>query len=592
MTPTSTPNAPAVRKKLSPVEEQEIKFFEENIAALEAGALDSDDFRRFRLEHGIYGIRNTTDEHMMRVKLKWGDLSADQLDALADIAENYATPKAAHVTTRQAIQMHHLRRRDVPAIIRRVSECGLTTREACGNTVRNVTACHYAGTSVEEVFDVRPYAQTVADYFLRNPIGQNLPRKFKIGFEGCPTDHCRIPIHDFGAVAKVRTVNGKEERGFQCYVGGGLGATPHTAQLIEEFTPEDLLIPTIEACIRIFDRHGNRKDKARARIKFVVKDWGIEKMRETIMEERKIALLTRSGRVPNFKIDRAMFDQAPPQVDLPAQIQEPTDAAYKRWRLTNVLKQKQPGYMTVLVRCYLGDIYVQQMHDLANIARRYCGGRLRSAITQNLVLQWVPEKAIPLVYAELLKAGLAEANAERVADITRCPGADTCQIAITRSRGLAQALTPIFSDGLGEAEELQDIKIKISGCFNSCGQHHIADLGFYGSSKVVNGKEVPHYVMLLGGYTQEGLAKFGKPTLQIPAQRVPEAARKLLQFYREQRQPNETWRPFIERTGTPKIKELLQEFTTVPENNPKMYEDLGAEGVSFKMEMGKGECAA
>ena len=244
------------------------------------------------------------------------------------------------------------------------------------------------------------------------------------------------------------------------------------------------------------------------------------------------------------------------------------------------------------MRCLLGDIYVPQMRALAALSRRYNGGRLRTAITQNLVMQWVPEKALPLVYAELLKAGLAEANAERVADITRCPGADTCQIAITHSKGLASALTPIFANGLATAEALQDIKIKISGCFNSCGQHHIADIGFYGSSKVIDGHEVPHYVMLLGGYTAEGIAKFGKATLQIPAKRVPDAAKKLLTYFNEKRQPNEIFRRFVERVGTPEIKSLLQEFTTIPAGDPTMYEDLGAEGVAFKMEMGKGECAA
>jgi sulfite reductase beta subunit-like hemoprotein len=581
-----------VKHPLSPVQEAELKLFEENIRALESGALDSDDFRRFRLENGIYGIRNTTDEHMVRVKIKWGNLNADQLDFLAEIAEAYATPKCAHVTTRQAIQMHHIKRRDVPALLRKINEAGLTTREACGNTVRNVTACHFSGVSPEELFDVRPYAQAIADYFLRNPLNQNLPRKFKFAFEGCPTDHARVGIHDFGAVAKIKEINGQKVRGFQCYVGGGLGATPFAAQLIEDFTPEDLLIPTAEAVVRIFDRHGNRKDKARARIKFVLKDWGIEKMREMILEERKIALLTRSGRHPDFKINPHAFDEEPPKVDLPGIVPESKDPGYVRWRLTNVKKQKQAGYYSVLVRCLLGDIYVPQMHALAAIARRYNGGRLRTAITQNLVMQWVPEKALPLVYAELLKAGLAEADAERVADITRCPGADTCQIAITHSKGLASALTPIFSNGLSTADDIQDIKIKISGCFNSCGQHHIADIGFYGSSKTIDGHEVPHYVMLLGGYTKEGVAKFAKPTLQIPARRVPEAANKLLHYYRENHKPDEVFYDFIERTGTGAIKELLQEFTAIRTEDPKRYEDLGAEGVAFKMEMGQGECAA
>ncbi len=588
-TETQTPG----RKPAIPAAQQvEITQFEDNIRRLEAGDLDTDDFRRFRLNNGIYGIRNTTDEHMVRIKIMWGNVDADQFDALADIAEKFATPKCAHVTTRQAIQMHHIKRREVPQLIRQIAEAGLTTREACGNTVRNVTACHYAGISAEEAFDVRPYAQAAVDYFLRNPIQQNLPRKFKIGFEGCPTDHARIPIHDFGAVAKIREIDGKSVRGFQCYVGGGLGATPFTAQLIEDFTPEDMLIPTIEACVRIFDRHGNRKDKARARIKFVLKEWGIEKMRATIVEERKIAILTRSGVHATFKVNTAGFDEAPPKVELPASIAEPTDLGYARWKLTNTRKQKQAGHVTVLVRCLLGDIYVPQMHALASIARKFCGGRMRTAITQNMVLQWVPEKALPLVYEELLRAGLAEPNAERVADITRCPGADTCQIAITHSKGLAGALTPIFSNGLATADELQDIKIKISGCFNSCGQHHIADIGFYGSSKTIDGHDVPHYVMLLGGYTEEGLAKFGRPTVQIPAKRVPEATKKLLNFYRSDRQPTEIFRAFVDRVGHAKIKDLLQEFTTIPAGDPKMYEDLGAEGIAFKMEMGKGECAA
>lgn len=577
---------------LPPEQDAEIGLFKETLAALESGAIDSDDFRRFRLENGVYGIRNAADEHMIRIKLKWGHLTAAQLRALADIAEEFAPLKVAHVTTRQAIQMHRIKRRDVPAFLTRVAACGLTTREACGNTVRNVTACHFAGTSPDEVFDVRPYAQAVADYFLRNPVCQNLPRKFKIAFEGCPTDHIRAPIHDVGAVAKVRQENGKTVRGFRLFVAGGLGATPHAAQLLEDFTPEDWLIPSIEACIRIHDRYGNRKDKAKARLKFVMKEWGLERFREAVFEERKIALLTRSGRHPDFKVNPDAFKEEPPVVSLPASIAEPNDAAYTLWRLTNVKRQKQAGHVTVLVRCLLGDITVSQMRALAEVADKFCGGRLRSAITQNLVLQWVPEKALPLVYTELQKAGLAEANAERVADITRCPGADTCQIAITHSRGLASSLTPIFSNGLSTAEELQDIKIKISGCFNSCGQHHIADIGFYGSTKVIDGHEIPHYVMLLGGYTEEGVAKFGKPILQIPARRVPEAVRTLLEFFRKERLGQETFRPFVDRVGTARIKELLAPFSTVDPADPKKYEDLGAEGSAFKMEMGKGECAA
>src|SRR6185437_10673733 len=220
---------------LTSVQEAEVSLFEENIRRLDSGELDSDEFKRFRLENGCYGIRGTTDEHMVRIKVKWGNLSADQLDAVAEIAEAFATPQAGHITTRQCIQMHHVKRRNLPGVVRRLSEIGLTTREACGNTVRNVSACPYAGVSPDEAFDVRPYAQAVADYFLRNSLNQNMPRKFKFAFEGCPTDHARVAIHDFGAVAKVRDAGGRTIRGFQCYIGGGLGATPHAAQLLEEF---------------------------------------------------------------------------------------------------------------------------------------------------------------------------------------------------------------------------------------------------------------------------------------------------------------------------------------------------------------------
>jgi len=591
---TTSTVTPSKKQPVAPEHQAEIFRFKDMIRDLESGALDTEDFRKFRLNNGIYGIRGTTDEHMIRIKLKWGNFNADQLDAVAKMVEDFAQPKSAHVTTRQAIQLHHIKRKDVPALLQQVADCGLTSREGCGNTVRNVTASPYAGIDPLEVFDVRPYAQRVADYFLRNPISQNLPRKFKIAFEGSPVDHARVCINDFGAVAKVKTINGKEVRGFQCYVGGGLGATPNSALLIEDFTPEDLLIPTIEACVHIHDRYGNRKDKAKARIKFVLKEWGPERMRETVISERKTIMLTRPGTMDDYKVNTQGWDDPAPVVNLPADVPVPTDRNYQRWRITNVLKQKQAGYFTVTVRCLLGDITIPQMRDLANLSRKYCGGRLRSAITQNLVMQWVPEKALPLVYADLIKAGLAEPNAERIADITRCPGADTCQIAITHSKGLASAITPLFKTGeaLTEAEELQDIKIKISGCFNSCGQHHIADIGFYGSSVVIDGHEIPHYVMLLGGYTQEGLAKFGRMTAKVPARRGPDAVRALLEHYRKNRQPNEIFRAYVERIGIPAIKEVLAPFTTVDQNDPKKYEDLGAEGVAFKMEMGKGECAA
>ena len=290
-------------------QKKEISRFEEEIRKLEEQKLDMDDFRRFRLENGVYGIRGTMDEHMIRIKVRYGALTADQWEAIADVVEKYATPKVAHITTRQAIQMHKVKRSTVTAVLERITRTGLTTREACGNTVRNVSSCPFAGISAEELFDVTPYADAVSRYFLRHAVCQNLPRKFKIAFEGCPTDHARVPIHDFGAVARIKVVDGKPVRGFRTFVGGGLGTVPFPAYELEEFAPEELLIPTIEAVIRLFDRFGDRKNKNTARIKFLIKKWGMEEFKKQFIEERKATILTSPGQT-DWSIP--LYEQEPP----------------------------------------------------------------------------------------------------------------------------------------------------------------------------------------------------------------------------------------------------------------------------------------
>ena len=573
----------------------EISRFEQEILKLEQQKLDMEDFRKFRLENGVYGIRGTTDEQMIRIKVRFGALTAGQLEAVASIVEKHATPKVAHVTTRQAIQLHKVKRAVVPSALEEIARSGLTTREACGNTVRNVSACPFSGISGEELFDVTPYADAVSRYFLRHSVCQNLPRKFKIAFEGCPTDHARVPIHDFGAVAKVRTVGGKQERGFATFVGGGLGAVPFAPHLLEEFTPEDLLIPTIEAVIRLFDRFGDRKNKNTARIKFLVKKWGIEEFRKQFIEERKATILTSPGQA-DWKI-RVYDQETPPPPPAQKSITVAQDTpAYKRWVQTNLFKQKQPGFVAVQVRCLLGDIGVPQMRGLAGLARRYNGGRIRTVISQNLLLPWVREESVPAVYEGLLRLGIAATDAGLLTDVTRCPGADTCQIAITHSRGLAASFGDIFSNGgrvLAEDEGLKNLQIKISGCPNSCGQHHIADIGFHGASSEINGHQVPTYMVMVGGRTAEGVAQFGYRLGMVPAKRVPEASKKLLELYRAERQGKEGFRGWVERVGQERLKKELDPFRTLPpfEQAREMYEDLGEIG-EFKLEVGKGECAA
>ena len=590
-------------------QKSEISRFEQEIRNLEQQKLDPDDFKKFRLENGVYGIRGTMDEHMIRIKVRFGALTADQLDAVADIVEKYATPKVAHVTTRQAIQLHKVKRGNVPEALKAIVKTGLTTREACGNTVRNVSACPFSGISAEELFDVTPYADAVSRYFLRHPVCQNLPRKFKIAFEGCPTDHARVPIHDFGAVARVKVIDGKPARGFRTFVGGGLGAVPFPPHELEEFTPEDLLIPTIETVMRLFDRYGERKNRAQARIKFLIKKWGIEEFRRQFIEERKVTLMTSPGQT-DWKIPVYSQEAPPPPPAQRPSLEDATPRAsaqkgftvaqetpeYRRWVKTNLVPQKQAGYVAVQIRCPLGDIGVPQMRGVAELSRKFNGGRLRTVISQNLLLPWVRQESVPALYEGLQRLGIAASGAGLLADVTRCPGADTCQIAITHSRGLAASFGDIFSNGgreLVDDEALKNLSIKISGCHNSCGQHHIADIGFQGASSELNGHTVPHYMIQVGGWTSEGVAQFGHRLGMVPAKRVPEAAKKLLELYRAQRQGKESFRQWVERAGGEALKKELDPFRTLPpfEQAKEMYEDLGDFG-QFKLEVGKGECAA
>ena len=583
------------RTQLLPEEEGEIQRFQVMIDKVGSRALDPDDFRKFRLNNGIYGIRGAEDRHMIRIKIRFGLLNALQLERVADITEKYAPNKLAHVTTRQAIQLHEILRTDVPAILRGLAEVGLTSREACGNTVRNVTASHYSGIDPKEVFDVTPYADLISLYFLRNPVCQNMPRKFKIGFEGSLlTDYTKIGIHDIGFVAVTRKVDGKEERGFKVFVGGGLGSTPFQAQLLEEFCPESEYLAAAEATMRVWDRNGERKDKNRARIKYLVAKWGIETFREEYQTEKKVVILTGSGREAFWKLNPEAYN--PPALKTAAPTEAPAILpGFDEWMKTNTFEQKQKGFFGVNVVCPLGDINPEQMRKLAKIARAFCGGRMRTAITQNILLHWVPQASLKALYAELQKAGLAVRGAETVSDITRCPGADTCQIAITHSKGLAFEMSKIIDVTYGDNPVFKDITIKISGCTNSCGQHHIANMGFHGASKNADGRAVPHYQLMIGGHTgPNGVAVFGKRIAQIPARKTPAAAKAVLEAYKNEKGATETFIQWAERIGTAKLKEIVAPFVDVPsfDKDPMAYEDLGDPGKPFQLIMGKGECAA
>jgi len=571
-------------KELPAFVEAEIRQMEFAIRELKAGKMDPEDFRKFRLNNGIYGIRHHTDKQMIRIKVPFGKLTPEQLEAMADVTETFSPSKVGHFTTRQNLQVHLIPLEDTPRVMRRVAESGLTPREGCGNTVRNITANPYSGVEPGEVFDVAPYADAAFLFFLRNPLSANMPRKFKMAFESSARDTALTPIHDLAFVAEIRG----GVRGFRTYVGGGLGATPQVAIRLEDFTPADLLLPTIEAVIRLFDRFGERQDKLHARIKFLVKKWGADEFRKRFLVERKAVLATRAGTIDwTYPV---VEEAAPPVPSVPPEVPAP---GFERWKATNVSAQKQAGYSWATVVLPLGDITAPQMRQLAEVSRRFNGGRLRTTIEQNFLLRWVRDEHLPAVYNALVKIGLSEAGAGRFSDITRCPGADTCQIAVTKSRELAKALAGLFTNGLAGEADLEGLHVKISGCTNSCGQHHIGTLGFYGTYRKINDRSVPHYMMLMGGSTVEGEAKFGQVVGALPARRVPDAVKKLVTAFKSERHGAELFAGWLDRVGKARVKELVAEFTTLPpyEKDPTLYFDWG-ESKDFVAEIGVGECAA
>ena len=568
--------------------QEEIREFRHMVEQYFLGQITPDEFKARRLHMGTYGIRNTTDVHMMRIKIPQGTLNAEQLEALADLAERYSKG-IGHITTRQDMQLYWIPTKEAPFAQARAASVGLTTREACGNSVRNVTACPLAGVSPIELFDITKHAQAVTHHFLRNPASQKLPRKFKIAFEGCPVDHAKTVIHDIGAVAAIQQADGQHVLGFKLYVGGGLGAAPMPAILLEPFTPTTELLRTCEAIVRIHDRLGNRTNKAAARIKFVVKRLGPEAFRKEVFAERQ--------KLPLYAYPAMHATETDEQPPTPVSVKAPAspNGTYARWRLTNVMNQKQPGYSMVTIRLRLGDISATQMRGLAQSMRRYCGGQLRTAIDQNLILRWVRTDQLAALYSELAALSLAEPEAGRLYDVTSCPGAETCQLGISASRGLSRELEARLKVAKLSGEDLESIRIKISGCPNSCGQHHIADIGFFGAARKVNDHLAPHFQLLLGGMAEEGRVAFGQPVLKLPARRIPDAVVRILERYRADRQsPQESFRTFSSRVGLSYWKAALDEFTTLPAytDSPEAYRDWGAETDFSLGGMGPGECAA
>ncbi|MBI4004430.1 MAG: nitrite/sulfite reductase [Candidatus Omnitrophica bacterium] len=565
--------------------EAELRHLETQIERLERGELDPELFKKLRLQYGIYSMRRAPAAYMVRVRVPLGIITPEQLEAFADACDTFTPTHTCHLTTRQDAQLYGVERHRVTTLLRRLAGVWLTTREASGNVVRNVTLCPWAGVAPDEPFDITPYAQAVSGYLLRNPLTQILPRKVKVAFEGCPTDHARIAIHDIGIAAALH----KGQPGFRVYVGGGLGPTPRAAQLLEPWTSAEYLLPTIEAVLRVFDRHGERKNRARARLKFLVEQLGWSEVQRRVLEERQIVWATQSGHA--LTALNACPTPQPTRRPVPSIHLDGVRAkTIERWLATNATEQQQPGFACVIVRAPCGDMTSAQLRGVAQLAREYANG-VRLTNEQNLMLRGVRIKACAVLYEALKTLGLAEPGSRRLMDVTRCPGAESCLSAITSPRGLAEAIERLCRNGLSAWADAP-LSIKISGCPNSCGHHHIADIGFFGVALKVGQRHVPCYQILVGGRTAVGQATFGQRLARVPAQRAPEAIKRIVTYYFEQRQPEETFAAFVDRVGLAPLQAVVQDLTdhTDAARDPTLFVDLGTTE-PFELEAGKGECA-
>ena len=568
--------------------EAEIVRFEEKVQELRSGAITDQQFRPFRLKHGTYGQRQPGFQ-MLRVKIAAGVLTAPQLRVLAHIGDEYSTGRG-HLTTRENIQFHFVKLENVPAAMRLLADSGLTTREACGNTVRNVTACPISGVCATEAFDVTPYALGVSRYLLRHPDFHDLPRKFKIAFSGCENDgDCAVAgIHDVGLIAQVRSENGTARRGFKVLVGGGLGSLPTEAAVLSEFLPEEELLPAIEAILRVFTETGNRKNKFKARLKFVLRDKGIVELRRLVAEKRKVSQAPAETFVVPTPIQPALVTIA--TIPLSASPNEPKeDPEYDRWAETNLTPQRQAGYGAIWVKLSAGTVYSNQLRSLAELLEKNELKGARLAVNQNLVIPWVPFDRVRAIYDGLRALDMATPGARTISDATGCPGATTCNLGITRSLTLAEVLSRELA---GETDpEIQKIRIKISGCPNSCGHHHIADIGFYGNARKIGEQQAPYYQLLLGGKVDASGVRFGRQVMPVPAKPIPAIIRELLAFYKFDRQPAEPFPAWVARTPDADIIARIRPLTDVTNASEDLFMDWG-DTETYSLKLGRGECVA
>ena len=589
--PVETPNPQHRWAHLPEDVRDEIDVFETQLKRVQAGQMSEKVFLEFRLRHGVYGQRQEGVQ-MQRIKIPLGMLTAKQMIRLADLSEEYADG-ISHITTRQDVQYHFVDINDTPNMMRRLAEVGITTREACGNVVRNVTGCPEAGVCSTEEFDPTPHALAMATFLLRHPDAQNFGRKFKIAYSGCADKPCGLAkMHDIGAVATVREEGRQKIRGFKVYVGGGLGAIPHQAKLYSDFIPADQMLPLAQAMSRVFARLGEKDDRNRARMKFLVNILGIDEFRRLVEEERAKLPID-----PEWASAIARASTRIEQPLKPGSTLSPgakTIPGFDVWIGTNVRSQAQDGYSMVEVFLPLGDITADQLRALAVVCQKYISDTVRTTVTQNLLLRWVSDADLPALYEDLERIGLSRTGSGRLADITACPGTDSCKLGITSSRGLAAVFDEKFNgsdEGIEETSHREDIKIKISGCFNSCGQHHIADIGFLGSVQRKGAFTAPVFQVVLGGTSDHNADSYGLVTAKVPARNAPRVVERLTALYSTEKQDGETFSRFVGRLGKARMKSEIEELTLQAyESAPELYID-NRQTWEYHKETGVGECA-
>jgi sulfite reductase (ferredoxin) len=586
--------------------EKETNNFANKVKLYRQGKLADDDFRRFRLQHGAYGSRLRPDYSMIRIKVPSGEITPEQLEKIATLSEAFSIG-SAHVSTRQNIQLHWVQLEDVSEVMRGLVEVGLTTREACGNTVRNVMCSHFAGVCPNEVFDATPYSTAIAKFLLRNPMSQNLPRKFKINF-GCCNKHGLVRIADIGLVPDLR--DGK--KGFRIYLGGGLGAASFIGHLLEDFTSEEKLLSTCMATIRLFDRLGNRDNMARNRMRYLVNEIGWEKFQKMVLKERAIVEMTVSEFTKNLyqvnfddsyvPLKKSTKSNKLPIVETNIST---TSNGYDRWLHTNVVPQKQENYFTIFITLGAGDITSSQLRSLALLIRKFSSESIaRNTPQQNFAIRYIYNNDLPAVYKKLMAIGLANPGALTITSAVGCSGTTSCNLAITNSHRLAKEVQRTLLElGFDVDNDLRNSTIKISGCPNSCGQHEIATIGFFGGAARIENSMAPVYTMLFGGNGYEDEGKLGKAIMRVPAKRVIDVIKKIVELYKNEKSSSETLDIWIDRIINNKgngniknmddIKTLLTPVTQLPpfEEDQELYQDYGND-IKFVAKTARGECAA